>query len=75
MQWPPTRPGVNFRKFHLVPAAARTSDVRMPTRSQIFDISFIRAMLISRCVFSSTLAASATLMEEARCTPASMICS
>ncbi|MCY1541887.1 hypothetical protein D9M68_776010 [compost metagenome] len=73
MQWPPTRPGENLRKFHLVPAAFRTSEVRMPTRSQIFDISFISAILMSRCVFSSTLAASATLIEEARCTPASMI--
>ncbi len=32
--------------------------------------SFISAMLRSRCVFSMTLAASATLMEDARCTPA-----
>ena len=25
MQWPPTRPGRNGRKFHLVPAASSTS--------------------------------------------------
>ena len=24
MQWPPTRPGLNGRKFHLVPAASST---------------------------------------------------
>ena len=34
--------------------------------------SFISAMLRSRCVFSMTFAASATLMLEARCTPAVM---
>jgi hypothetical protein len=32
--------------------------------------SFISAMFKSRWVFSMTLAASATLMDEARCTPA-----
>ena len=30
MQWPPTRPGRNGRKFHLVPAASSTSVVSMP---------------------------------------------
>ena len=35
--------------------------------------SFISAMLRSRCVFSMTFAASATLIDGARCTPAWMI--
>ena len=35
--------------------------------------SFIRAMFRSRCVFSMTFAASATLIDVARCTPAWMI--
>ncbi len=30
MQWPPTRPGVNLRKFHLVPAASSTSWTERP---------------------------------------------
>ena len=63
MQWPPTRPGVNRRKFHLVAAAANTSRVGMPSRSKIIASSFISAMLRSRCVFSMTLAASATSIE------------
>ena len=70
MQCPPTRPGRNGRKFHLVPAASSTSSVSMPSRSKMIASSFISAMLRSRWVFSMTLAASATLMLEARCTPA-----
>ena len=73
MQWPPTRPGRNLRKFHFVPAAASTSAVRMPMRSKMIASSFMSAMLRSRWVFSMTLAASATLIDGARCTPASMI--
>ena len=71
MQCPPTSPGLKLRKFHFVPAAASTSAVRMPMRSKMIASSFISAMLRSRCVFSMTLAASATLMLGARCTPAS----
>ena len=37
MQCPPTSPGVNGRKFHLVRAAASTSAVRRPSRSKISD--------------------------------------
>ena len=73
MQWPPTRPGRNGRKFHLVPAAISTSSVSMPRRLKISASSLISAMLTSRCVFSMTLAASATLIEEALCVPAVMI--
>ena len=39
-------------------------------RSKISASSFISAMLRSRCVFSMTFAASATLIDDARCTPA-----
>ena len=73
MQWPPTRPGRNGRKFHFVPAASSTSSVSMPMRWKMIDSSFISAMLRSRCVFSITLAASATLMLAAVCTPAVMM--
>lgn len=37
MQWAPTRPGWNFWKFHLVAAAASTSPVSMPNRSNDLD--------------------------------------
>ncbi len=73
MQWPPTSPGRNGRKFHLVPAASRTSRVSMPMRSKMSESSFISAMFRSRWVFSMTLAASATLMLEASWIPAVMI--
>ena len=65
MQWPPTRPGRNGRKFHFVPAAFSTSIVSMPILSKMIASSFISAMLRSRCVFSITFAASATLMLDA----------
>lgn len=42
----------------------------MPIRVNIFDNSLTKAMLISRCEFSITLAASATLIVGARCVPA-----
>ena len=42
----------------------------MPCRSKINASSFIRAMLMSRCVFSMTLAASAVLIVAATWTPA-----
>ena len=66
MQWPPTKPGVKGRKFHLVPAAESTSRVSIPIRPKIRDSSFISAIFRSRWVFSMTLAASATLIEGAR---------
>ena len=52
------------------PAAFSTSSVSMPRRSKTMASSFISAMFRSRWVFSITLAASATLMLLARCTPA-----
>ena len=73
MQWPPTRPGRNGRKFHLVPAAASTASVSMPMRLKMMANSLIRAMFRSRWVFSITLAASATRMLSALCVPAVMI--
>ena len=47
-------------KFHFVPAASSTAVVSMPRRSKMIASSFIKLMLRSRCVFSITLAASAT---------------
>jgi hypothetical protein len=44
----------------------------MPMRVKIFDNSFTKAMLMSRCEFSITFAASATLIVGARCVPAVM---
>ena len=69
MQWPPTRPGSNGRKFHLVRAASSTSQTDTPTLRQICATSFMKAMLMSRWAFSITLAASAALIEAARNTP------
>ena len=66
MQCPPTRPGRNGRKFHLVPAASSTSLVSMPSRSKMMASSLTKAMFRSRCVFSITFAASATWIEDAR---------
>ncbi|MNL44757.1 hypothetical protein D3C87_1673520 [compost metagenome] len=74
MQWPPTRPGLKGRKFHFVPAASSTSSVSMSSRWKIRLNSFISAIFTSRCVFSMTLAASATLMLLALWVPAVMIC-
>ncbi|MNY24872.1 hypothetical protein D3C86_1586120 [compost metagenome] len=73
MQCPPTRPGRKGKKFHLLPAASSTSSVSMPRRSKITESSLTSAMFKSRCVFSITLAASATLMLAALCVPAVMI--
>ena len=70
MQWPPTRPGLNGKKFHLLPAASRTSWVSMSIRLNRTESSFINAMFRSRWVFSMTLAASATRIELVLCTPA-----
>ena len=65
MQCPPTNPGLNFRKFHFVPAASKTSWVSIPNKLKILASSFTKAILMSRCEFSITLEASATLIEEA----------
>ena len=70
MQCPPTRPGRNGRKFHFVPAALSTSFVSRPSLSKMIASSLTKAMLRSRWVFSITLAASATRIDEARYTPA-----
>ena len=56
-----------------MPAASSTSSVSMPIRWKMSESSFISAMLRSRCVFSMTFAASATLMLLARYTPAVMM--
>ena len=73
MQCPPTSPGPNGRKFHLVRAAASTSQIDRSIRAKICEISFIKAILMSRCAFSMTLAASAALIEAARNTPPDVI--
>ena len=65
MQCPPTSPGVKFMKFHFVAAALSTCFVSIFKRSKITASSLINAILISRCVFSITLAASATLIDSA----------
>jgi hypothetical protein len=49
-----------------VPAASSTSVVSMPRRLKISASSLTSAILRSRCVFSITLAASATRMLLAR---------
>ena len=66
MQCPPTRPGAKGRKFHLVRAAASTSQTERSIAEKICAISFMKAMLMSRWAFSITLAASAALIEAAR---------
>ena len=62
MQCPPTKPGLNFKKFHFVPAASKTSCVSISSLSKMIESSFIRAIFISRCVFSIIFAASAILI-------------
>ena len=69
MQWPPTSPGSNGRKFHLVRAASSTSQTETSMREKICAISFMKAMLMSRWAFSIAFAASAALIEAARKTP------
>jgi len=51
IQWPPTKPGLKLRKFHLVAAALRTSLVSIPMRSKMRASSLTKAMLISLCEF------------------------
>ena len=73
MQWPPTSPGLNGKKFHFEPAASRTSKVSMSNELHIFESSLVKAIFMSLWVFSATFAASATLMLSALYVPASMI--
>ena len=47
--------------------------VSMPSRSKITESSFTKAMFKSRCEFSITFAASATLIDDACQVPASII--
>ncbi len=70
MQCPPTKPGLKGRKFHLVPAAAKTACVSICIKLNILANSLTKAILISRWEFSMTLAASATFMDGAKCVPA-----
>jgi hypothetical protein len=62
MQCPPTSPGRNGKKFHLVPAASNNDSVSIPSLLKIRESSLIRAIFKSLCVFSITLAASAILI-------------
>src|SRR5699024_721524 len=64
MHWSQTRPGEDGIKFHFVLAASSTSCVSMFNLSLISDISFMKAMFTSLCVFSIIFAASAILMED-----------
>ena len=66
MQCPPTNPGLKGRKFHFVAAAAKTSCVSISILVNILDSSFTNAILMSRCEFSITLAASATFIVGAK---------
>ena len=74
MQCPPTRPGVNGRKFHFVPAASNTDWVSIVNLSKIIASSLMRAIFTSLCVFSIIFAASAILILAALCVPATIIC-
>jgi hypothetical protein len=47
MQCPPTRPGLNGRKFHFVAAASNTASV------SIFNLLKIRANSLIRAIFTS----------------------
>ena len=73
MQCPPTRPGLYFKKFHLVPAASKTSFVSIPILSKINANSFTNEIFTSRCAFSIALDASATLRLGALWVPASIM--
>ena len=73
MQCPPTSPGRKGRKFHFVPAASSTAWMSMPMRLKMIASSLISAMFRSHCVFSMTLAASATRMLSALCVTAVMM--
>ena len=73
MQCPPTMPGRKGKKFHLLPAASRTSKVSIPSLPKITDSSLTNAIFRSRYVFSITLAASATFILAALKVPADII--
>ena len=60
MQCPPTKPGVNGMKFHLLFAASKTALVSIFNLLKSIDSSLIKAIFKSRWVFSITFAASAT---------------
>ena len=51
MQWPPTKPGLNGKKFHLVSAALRTASESIPNLLNIIESSLIRAIFTSLWVF------------------------
>ena len=73
MQWPPTNPGFNFIKFHLVDAASMTSWVSTPNSVYIWCSSLIKAIFTSLWIFSVTLDASAIFIDGAIWMPASII--
>ncbi len=71
MQWPPTKARLEFWKFHF--GACRGKHIpkcRCPFSERSRDSSFMNAILRSRCAFSMTFAASATLIDGARWMPA-----
>ena len=73
MQCPPTKPGEYLWKFHFVDAALITSFVSIFNLEQIIDNSLAKAIFKSLWVFSITFAASATIIDGAVTTFASMI--
>ena len=73
MQCPPTKPGLKGKKFHLLPAAFRTSSVSIFSLLNKIDNSLIRAIFISRWMFSITFAASATFIFGALYVPTDII--
>ena len=70
MQWPPTKPGLNGKKFHFVSDASRTASVSIFNLSKITANSLIKAIFRSLWVFSITLAASAILILSTLWVPA-----
>ena len=73
MQWPPTKPGLKFKKFHFVEAAFKTEFKFILSFLQIFPTSLTKAILISLCAFSIALADSATLILSHLNTPGFII--
>ena len=73
MQWPPTKPGLNGKKFHLLPAAFKTSSVLIFNFLKRMENSLIKAIFKSLWVFSITFAASATLILGVKYVPAEII--
>ena len=70
MQWPPTSPGLNFKKFHFVEAASRTSFVSIFIKLKIIASSFTNDIFRSLWAFSIALLASAIFIDDARWVPA-----